>query len=810
MRLASSVPEDPNRLPRNLVLGIIGVCLAPFLLHLLGIDFSSPTHAPPNPAAPGMSGAVLSDMLHRSLSGSFLHTILEWSAFCTAIFTVVLSFTYFHIKRDITTPILGVALFCAGMMDAFHTLAADRLIDAVADNTNLIPFTWAICRLFNVLIVLVGVSLLMITKPDRFRRGSPFIVGVSLLFGAIAYGVIQFCATSNILPETMYPNMWITRPWDVLPLLLFLFAGLLIYPRFDRRYPSLFSHALIISTIPNVVTQLHMAFGSSTLFDNDFNVAHFLKIVAYLVPLMGLILDYNYTYRRADHVNQNLTDTLKQQRLMAAELQESEGRLKELNEDLESRVVQRTEKLAQATAQAKAANESKSRFLANMSHELRTPLNGIMGYAQVLQSMPDVPVVARDRVNTMYQCGAYLLALINDILDISKVEAGKMELHPTVFYLPAVLETVVELCRVRAKSKDINCELQVDPELPMGVEADEKRLQQVLLNLLSNGVKFTETGTVTLRVSRGGGDLIRFEVQDTGVGMPSEDLQQILESFQQVGDRRQQSEGTGLGLAICQKLVQLMGGELQVRSEAGAGSVFWFEIPLPRAENWSQQLQQDKTGQIIGIQGDRKPVMLVIDDKWENRSVLVHLLTPLGFALHEATDAQTGLEQAVRLQPDMIISDWSMPGMETVEMLRRTRSIKTLVHTPILIFSASVLESDRRNILESGASDFLSKPVHTVELFEKLKNHLGLDWSYGDTAPADTLEETLDNIPFPDVATVAEIHDLAMKGNMNGSLRQIDQLVQNNPPLKPFVDTIRQYAQGFDDEAILEFLDYSA
>ncbi|MEM9245010.1 MAG: ATP-binding protein, partial [Cyanobacteria bacterium P01_F01_bin.153] len=474
--------------------------------------------------------------------------------------------------------------------------------------------------------------------------------------------------------------------------------------------------------------------------------------------------------------------------------------------ELEDRVGRRTEKLAQATAQAEAANESKSRFLANMSHELRTPLNGIMGYAQVLQNMPDMPAVARDRLNTIYQCGAYLLALINDILDISKVEAGKMELNPDVFHLPALLETVIELCRVRANLKGVDCVLQMDPELPVGVEADEKRLQQVLLNLLGNGVKFTESGTVTLKVNRGSGDQIRFEVQDTGVGMEPEEVDQIFQSFQQVGDRRQQSEGTGLGLAICQKLVQLMGGNIQVRSERGVGSVFSFVIELPRVENWSEQLQQDEEGKIVGIRDDRRPVVLVIDDKWENRSVLVHLLEPIGFTMHEATDAQTGLELALRLRPDLIISDWSMPGMDASDMIRRVRVIADLVHTPLLVSSASVMDSKRREIIESGASDFLNKPVNATELFKKLRHHLHLDWVYGDSdSPEDSVLDGA-NILFPNAASITEIHSLAMQGNMNRILSYVDDLVQQNAALRPFADQIRQYAQAFDDEAILAYL----
>ncbi len=238
------------------------------------------------------------DSLHLTLSGSFTHTILEWSAFCIAIFTVMLAFVHFDINRDITTPIIGLVLFFAGMTDAFHTLAADRLVEAVADNRNLIPFTWAICRLFNALIMIVWIGVFLIIGPKAQKGGVRLvsITGVSL--GFIAYFIIHYCAISKILPQTMFPDSIISRPYDVAPLILFIFAGIFIYPRFYKQAPSLFSYAIILSMIPDVATQVYMAFGSKALFDNSFNIAHFLKIVAYLIPFIGLLLDYAITYNR--------------------------------------------------------------------------------------------------------------------------------------------------------------------------------------------------------------------------------------------------------------------------------------------------------------------------------------------------------------------------------------------------------------------------------------------------------------------------------------------------------------------------------
>ena len=281
-----------DKLPQALVASIVAICVLPSLLNLVGVDFAA------NPAEPGFAEAgpqssiELADAMHRAMAGSFTHTILEWSALTMAIFAVLLTLIHFTIRRDVATPIVGVALFCAGTMDAVHTLAADRLITSVADNGNMIPFTWAICRLFNALIMLIGVSVLLLRDGKHKTTGVRFVLTTSITLGAMAYGIIHLCATSSRLPQTMFPDSIVTRPWDVAPLVLFLLAGLFVFPRFYRQRPTLFSHSLVISVIPQIATQLHMAFGSVTLYDNHFNIAHFLKIVAYGVPFAGLALDY--------------------------------------------------------------------------------------------------------------------------------------------------------------------------------------------------------------------------------------------------------------------------------------------------------------------------------------------------------------------------------------------------------------------------------------------------------------------------------------------------------------------------------------
>ncbi len=311
---------NDTRMPTPIVWGILAICAAPFLLNLAGIDFGSQKTPFPWSDASNMAPHQRIDAMFYTLAGSFTHTLLEWSAFLAALFTVFLAFMHFSMKHDVATPIIGVALFCAGLMDAFHTLAADRLIEAVADNRDLIPFTWVISRIFNALIMIVGVSIALNGSVRQATGDIRVVLSISAIFGLLAYGIIHYCATSSSLPQTMYPDSLITRPFDVFPLVLFIAGGLTVFRRFYYEQPGLFSHALLLGMVPQIVVQLHLAYGSSALFDNHFNIAHFLKIVAYLVPFLGLTLDYLRTYQQVEKE--------------VAIRQQAEARVREREEDL--------------------------------------------------------------------------------------------------------------------------------------------------------------------------------------------------------------------------------------------------------------------------------------------------------------------------------------------------------------------------------------------------------------------------------------------------------------------------------------------
>ena len=463
--------------------------------------------------------------------------------------------------------------------------------------------------------------------------------------------------------------------------------------------------------------------------------------------------------------------------------------------------------LAKAKEAAEAASYAKSEFLANMSHELRTPLNGILGYAQILQRSKNLHEDERSKIDVIYQCGSHLLTLINDILDLSKIEAQKVVITPTDFHFPAFLQGVAEMCRIRAELKGIQFQYQIASELPIGVKSDEKRLRQVLVNLLSNAIKFTDVGSVTFTVSYASKEKIRFEVRDTGIGIAQENLQIVFQPFEQASERRRQTEGTGLGLAISQKIIELMGSTIQVQSELGVGSIFWFDVNLPEALEWVKTSQIDDNGQIVGIK-DYQPKLLIVDDKWENRSVIANLLSPIGFEMIEATNGEEGLHKVLESQPDIIITDLLMPkldGYGLIKQLRESEKFNNVKNIPIIVSSASVFEADRHRSLEVGGNDFLPKPIQAIDLFKTLQKHLNLTWIYEEKIIVSQQQDKTDII-VPPATEIENLYNLVMLGNFKGIIRQAALLEQKDKNYIPFAKKIQQLAKEFQDKAILELI----
>ncbi len=489
--------------------------------------------------------------------------------------------------------------------------------------------------------------------------------------------------------------------------------------------------------------------------------------------------------------------------------------LQDIFETLERRVMERTNELVQTNEQlqiakmkADAANQAKSDFLSAMSHELRTPLNGILGYAQILRRKHDLDTDMLKGLNIIYQSGSHLLTLINDILDLSKVEARKMELHPESVNLTAFLESVVGIIYMRAQEKELEFK-QEFKSLPAGVMVDEKRLRQILLNLLGNAVKFTVKGAVILRVSQvangrigedANGRIIRFEVEDSGVGIAADQLEKIFQPFEQSGNIKQRAEGTGLGLTISRQLVELMGGTIQVKSELGQGSLFWFELTLPLSmvsETVVKAVQ--RVNQVVGYQGDRRR-LLVVDDEPSNRHLLRVLLEPLGFEIVEAENGSMAFQLTLQFRPDLIITDMVMPIMSGFELIQKIRAMPDLA-THVIVVSASSF--DLRQNLVGSYDGYLSKPIDIDKLLELIGQTLQLTWLY----QVEVIKEETEIKAILPYSELEELHQYATEGNMRKVRQKGEALLgQFGVEYHPFIKQLLALARGYEEKKLLALL----
>lgn len=422
---------------------------------------------------------------------------------------------------------------------------------------------------------------------------------------------------------------------------------------------------------------------------------------------------------------------------MAAQLQQS-------FETLEHRVQERTAELAVAKDKAEVANQAKSTFIANMSHELRSPLNAILGFSQLMTRSQTLSPEHQENISIISRSGDHLLTLINNVLDLSKIEAGRTVLYPKNFDLYRLLDDVEDMFQLKASDRHLQLIFDRSPDVPQYVQTDELKLRQVLINLLNNALKFTEIGGVSVRVGKQpAGEsvdfaqtsdcfFLHFEVQDTGFGIAANELDSLFEAFVQTQTGKDSQEGTGLGLPIARKFVELMGGEISVISTVGKGTIFKFYIQVKAVDPTDIKAPKRNRNAIALAPNQHKYRILIVDDKPLNRQLLVKMLNPLGFELKEAVNGEEAVAIWDKWEPHLIWMDMRMPVMDGYEATQHIKATVKGQATAIIALTASVLEEERAVILSAGCDDFMRKPFRELEIFDAMHKHIGVRYIYED------------------------------------------------------------------------------
>ncbi|KOR33238.1 hypothetical protein TI05_02300 [Achromatium sp. WMS3] len=454
-------------------------------------------------------------------------------------------------------------------------------------------------------------------------------------------------------------------------------------------------------------------------------------------------------------------------------------------QDLDIAIKQR--QLAEKNAHiSNEANRIKTQFLANMSHELRTPLNSILGHAQILEQSPQLTADHRRQVQRMYHGGQYLLTLINDILDLAKVEAGRIELYPEKLVLEPFFQELEYTFRSRTDKQGIIFKYTIDPSLPAGIEIDPKRLRQVIINLLGNAIKFTKHGFISLYAGFSNGYLL-IVVTDSGPGIAPDQQASIFRPFVQTGDNSYKAQGTGLGLAITKKIIELMGGSIDLESTLGKGSNFKIRIPI-KVTFTATDIEQTDTQQkmkIIGYQQitdnqqPKKIRILIVDDILDNRVIIQQMLQPIGFEVQTVDSGEACLQLVSNWRPNLILMDVRMPGLNGLETTKKLHLLPELNKLPIITVSANAYPEDREHSYAAGCVDHLTKPIDRTVLLAALKKHLSLTWKYAENRkiPPPISPTNSENVQFEDIHRKTLLQ-MVKEGAMFKVIQYLEQITQ--------------------------------
>jgi len=688
---------------------VLLACGIPAGLLLLGVDLSLGGTGARNASLP-LAAVEGLDLVIR---GAYIHTILEWMTLLSALFFCLLAYARFRLVRDYSLPILGLTLALAGFMMVSRGLVGSGLIPGDSEQAALLPLVWVTTRSLVAGLLVLGVALVIWNdKQKHFYASCAVLVLASLGAGVMADGLISHLAVLDGAAGDGATVDRMARSMELLPALIYLMGALVVYPRYLATRWDALSIAFALSLVPHLAAEFYETFLSTQMLDSAFNVAHALDTLAYLIPVGGLLYDYFSTFR---------------------ELEQKTERLNEQSEKFKAQAGA----LDRARKKAEAANRAKSEFLANMSHEIRTPLTAMVGYAELL-TRPSRKVGDQEAWMKGLRRGSdHLLALVNDILDLSKIEAGKMQISLEPQSPLQIVRQVVQLMRPQAKEKMLYLSLELAGNLPRIIETDEVRLRQVLVNLVGNAVKFTDTGGITIKMQMRkqgkGSAVLEISVKDTGIGIPEDQLSEIFSPFTQASE--QLREGTGLGLDISIRMAELLGGKLSVQSTLGNGSTFSLALnagpmsdldmvePSELARTPDPSLAANGADQFdLSLEGRR---VLVVEDGRDNQRILRFLLEEAGAGVDVAEDGKQAIDRVVSSSNpyDLVLMDVQMPVMDgyeaTAELRRRGFS------NPIIAITAYALARDLKRCLEAGCNDFVTKPLVPGQLLGTLERWLG-------------------------------------------------------------------------------------
>jgi len=649
-----------------------------------------------------------------------IHTAMEVVATTLSFFVGVLALVRFYSKKSCLYLLLATGFLGTALLDGYHAVVTSSLLNYLMPSPpeSLIPWSWNASRSF----LAIMMACMWVGSEWERKRGKQGRLHEGVVYLAVGtLTIASFCFFAFLpLPRAYYPEYFFGRPEEFFAAIFFAFALYGFSKRADLRL-TIFDSWLVWSLMVGLVSQSFVMSRSFALFDMPFDLAHSMKIISYALVLIGLLVDVYQLFSK---------------------LEQSRENLQKMSEGL-------SEQTAYANSMAAAAEESshsKSEFLANMSHEIRTPMTAILGYTELLfedRDLSSAPHQRLNAINTIRNNANHLLTIINDILDMSKIEAGKMSVESVETYPTRIVEEVVSLMNQRAEGKGIAVQVEYDSDLPVRIMSDPTRLRQILMNLVGNAIKFTEIGSVTIRISMlSGENLLRFEIVDTGIGMTPEQRDAIacFDAFTQAdGSTTRKFGGSGLGLRISNTLATMLGTGIEVESKQGVGSTFSFCInpgDLTNVEVLSsaeivaiaeyanaEPSQADSKDNSTLLKGIR---ILLAEDGPDNQRLISFVLKKVGADVEVADNGLIATEKIYRASEqnipfDVVLMDMQMPELDGYDATRQLR--RENYTGPIIALTAHAMAADRQKCLDAGCDDFATKPIDRKKLISLLNQY---------------------------------------------------------------------------------------